>query len=82
MKIVVLYQPTFEFMNLSGEVETKTLTARDSFEEAEEDLKTHLIGRPGANGQIEKFYVCVDETVQVVNPDEPEQKLLLPRRCE
>jgi hypothetical protein len=77
MKIEVLYQPTYEYMD-GNETKVKTLQAQDSYEKAEELLKTHLMGKPGANGQVEKFYVCVDETVQVVSSFESEPKLILP----
>jgi hypothetical protein len=76
-KIAVAYLPVFDTLTPAGKVIKKQLNPRDSFDKAEGALKEALINEPiGSNGQIEKFYVCVEDESKPETP--PEKKLILP----
>lgn len=80
-KVVVVYQAIFEYLTPTGKVAQRTLNPRDSYEKAEEALKVALLVEgPGSNGQIEKFFLCVNEEEAKVEIETPPDsgKLILP----
>lgn len=77
-KIIVVYQPVFDSILPSEKVIQKTLKPRDSYEKAEEALKEALLHeQSGSNGQIEKFFVCVEDETGIITPPDA-GKLILP----
>lgn len=69
-KVVELFVPVFDVIKEDGTViPNKQLNPRETYESAKQALTDALLAEyPGSNGQIEKFFVCVEEESILLPP--------------
>ena len=68
-KVVEVFQPVFDSIAPDGTVTQRVLNPRESYEIAKGALEKALLAEePGSNGQIEKFFVCVEEESPILLP--------------